>query len=211
MFVQPGRLHEQVLALLGVRGQQAAYVILHRVDAHGRPHLEKILLGGYAARVQLPQRLPSQARFDLLQFLQRAQFAEQRALAGLFQIEHARGDAQRSFGRRAALGRQQFVVSVDHAGRVQRVTHLDDGGVRQLGARPQRKPAVGLRPGFAAQHQQPFGGKRILHGFRDALADPIQARRIGVVEEPQHHHRFGSQRRANDYRQPQQSKHSVSV
>jgi hypothetical protein len=130
-----------------------------------------------AARVQLPQRLPSQARFEFRQFLQRSQFAEQRALAGLFQIEHARCDAQRSFGRRAAsLGRQQFVVSVDHAGRVQRVAHLDDGGVRQLGARPQGQPAVGFRPGFAPQHQQPLGGKRILHGFGDALADPIQAR-----------------------------------
>jgi hypothetical protein len=125
-----------------------------------------------------------------------------RALARALQIENARGDAQRAFGLLfAGLGGEQFEVAVNHRRSVQRLSDLDDGGVRDLRSGTERQAAVGLQPVLAVQHQQALGRERIAHGFRDAFADPIQVGGLGMVEEGKNQNRFRAESAAEERRQ----------
>ena len=53
---------------------------------------------------------------------------------------------------------------------------------------------------LAVEHQQPLGSESVANGLGDALADPVEVGRGGVVGEGQNQDRFGAERAGKQHR-----------
>ena len=86
----------------------------------------------------------------------------------------------------AGVGGQEFEVAVDHLGSVQRLADLEDRSVGEFGALAEGLPAVAFQAVVAVEHQHAFGGQGVVDALGDALADPVEVGRFGVIEKRQH-------------------------
>src|SRR4051812_12460812 len=78
MLVQSGRLREETMALLSGGGEQAAHIVLYRVDAHRRARCHKLRLRRSLLWTERVERLPAEAHFERSKVFERASLAQHR-------------------------------------------------------------------------------------------------------------------------------------
>jgi len=159
--------------------------------------------------VDLAERLPSEPDFHVGEILQRTELDERGTLARTLEIEHVADDAERTLGRILGVGAGGLlpILAIDHDGRVERLADLDDGGVGQLAPGTQRGASVSFQTVFAIEDKQTLRGEGVANGFGNALADPVEVGRRGVVGEGQNQNGLGTERAGKKHRQCERPYH----